>query len=69
VELGRPTDAVEHKANSVRDLAIVFAAAGKREEALAALAEAQVLYEQRGHTVGISRIEELRAELAASLGA
>jgi ATP/maltotriose-dependent transcriptional regulator MalT len=67
VELGRPTDAVEHRAHSLRDLAIVFAAAGKREEALAALAEAQALYEQRGHTVGIARVEELRAELAASL--
>jgi tetratricopeptide (TPR) repeat protein len=67
VELGRPTDALEHRAHSLRDLAIVLGAATKREEALAALAEAQALYEQRGHTVGVSRVEELRAELVATL--
>jgi class 3 adenylate cyclase len=68
VELGRPTDALEHRAHSLRDLAIVLGAATKREEALAALAEAQALYEQRGHTVGVSRVEELRAGLVATLG-
>jgi tetratricopeptide (TPR) repeat protein len=69
VELGSPTDALEHRAHSLRDLAIVLVAATKREEALAALAEAQALYEQRGHTVGVARVEELRAELVANLGA
>jgi class 3 adenylate cyclase len=69
VELGRPTDALEHRAHSLRDLAIVLGAAAKREEALAALAEAQALYEQRGHTVGVSRVEELRSELVATLEA
>jgi class 3 adenylate cyclase/tetratricopeptide (TPR) repeat protein len=68
VELGRPTDASEHKALSLCDLAIVLEAAQKREEALAALAESRVLYEAKGHTVGIARVDELRAELAASLG-
>ncbi|HET7354209.1 MAG TPA: hypothetical protein VFJ11_09215, partial [Gaiellaceae bacterium] len=69
VAFGRPTDALEHKALSLRDLAIVLSGAGKREEALAALAEAHALYEEKGHTVGVARVEELRSELAASLGA
>jgi class 3 adenylate cyclase len=68
-ELGRPTDSPETKANSLRDLAIVLGAAGKRDEALATLAEARGLYEQKGHTVGVARVEELRSELVASLDA
>jgi class 3 adenylate cyclase/tetratricopeptide (TPR) repeat protein len=69
VELGRPTDASEHKAQSLCTLAVVLKAAERREEALAALAGAHVLFEAKGHTVGVARVEELRAELAASLGA
>jgi class 3 adenylate cyclase/tetratricopeptide (TPR) repeat protein len=65
VALGEPTDALEAKANSLRDLAVVLAAAGKRDEALPALAEAQALYQEKGHTVGVARIEELRFELKA----
>jgi class 3 adenylate cyclase/tetratricopeptide (TPR) repeat protein len=64
-----PTDGLEVKADSYRDLAIVLSAAGRRDEALAALAQAQAFYEQKGHTVGIARVEELRAELVASLEA
>jgi tetratricopeptide (TPR) repeat protein len=65
VALGEPTDGLEVKAISFRDLAIVLAAAGKRDEALEALAEARVFYEEKGHTVGVARVEELRAELEA----
>ncbi len=64
---GEPTDALEVKANSYRDLAIVLSAAGKPDEALGALAEARSLYEQKGHTVGVARVEELRAELDVTL--
>jgi len=67
VELGRPTDAPEAKASSLRDLAIALVAAGQRDEALTALAEARSLYEQKGHTVGVARVEKLRAELGVTL--
>jgi ATP/maltotriose-dependent transcriptional regulator MalT len=69
VELGAPTDGLEVRANSLHDLAVVLAAAGKREIALDALAEAKALYEQKGHTVGVARVEEIRTELAAALEA
>ena len=69
VEWGRPTDALEVKADSYRDLAIVLVAADKRDEALEALAQAQRFYEEKGHTMGVARVEELRAELVASLDA
>jgi tetratricopeptide (TPR) repeat protein len=69
LELGRPTDAPEVKANSLRDLAIVLSAAEKRDEALEALDEARALYEEKGHTVGVARVEALRAELVATLEA
>jgi class 3 adenylate cyclase/tetratricopeptide (TPR) repeat protein len=66
---GEPTDSLEIKADSFRDLAIVLTAAGKQEDALAALAHAKALYEEKGHTVGVARVEELRSELVASLDA
>ncbi len=69
VAWGGPTDALEVKANSYRDLAIVLAAAGKRDEALAALDTAQTFYAEKGHTVGVANVEKLRSELVASLEA
>jgi class 3 adenylate cyclase/tetratricopeptide (TPR) repeat protein len=60
-------DALEVKANSYRDLAIVLAAADGRDEALEALGEARSLYEQKGHTAGVARIEELLSEVGATL--
>jgi class 3 adenylate cyclase/tetratricopeptide (TPR) repeat protein len=69
VELGRPTDALEHKAAALRDLATVLIAAGNRDEALAALVEARDLYDQKGHTVGVARVDAMRAELGATLEA
>jgi tetratricopeptide repeat protein len=69
VERGEPTDALDVKANSYRDLAIVLTAARKPDEALEALGEAQALYEQKGHTVGVANVEKLRSELLASLEA
>jgi tetratricopeptide (TPR) repeat protein len=69
VEWGEPTDALEVKADSYRDLAIVLAAADKRSEAREALARAQRLYEEKGHTAGVARVDVLRAELDASLEA
>ena len=68
VELGRPTDALEVRANSLRDLAVVLTAAKKQNEALDALDEAQRLYEEKGHTVGVGHVKELRAALAGDLG-
>jgi tetratricopeptide (TPR) repeat protein len=64
-----PTDSVASKADTYRDLAVVLAAAGKRDEALSALDEAQALYAEKGHTAGLARVEELRSELGASLEA
>jgi class 3 adenylate cyclase/tetratricopeptide (TPR) repeat protein len=68
VAWGEPTDALAHKADSYRDLGIVLAAAGKRDEAVSAFDQAQAFYEQKGHTVGVAHVEKLRAELEASLG-
>jgi class 3 adenylate cyclase/tetratricopeptide (TPR) repeat protein len=65
VTWGEPTDALTHKADSYRDLGIVLAAAGKRDEAVSAFDQAQALYEQKGHTVGVARVEKLHAELVA----
>jgi tetratricopeptide (TPR) repeat protein len=67
VAWGEPTDALVHKADSYRDLAIVFAAADKRDEALAALEQARSFYAEKGHTVGAAWMEELRSELLATL--
>ena len=64
-----PTDALAHKGDSYRDLAIVLGAAGKADDALAALVRAEALYGEKGHTVGVARVEEMRAELVASLEA
>jgi tetratricopeptide (TPR) repeat protein len=69
VAWAEPIDALDHKAASHRDLAIVLAAADKWDEALDALATAGELYEQKGLVVGAARIEELRSELVATLGA
>jgi class 3 adenylate cyclase len=69
VAWAEPTDALEHKAVAHRDLAIVLAAAGRGEEALAAVAQAHTLFEAKGHTVGVARTQKLRAELVASLEA
>ncbi len=66
VAWGEPTDALEYKANALRDLAIVLSAAGRHDEALEALDEARPLYEEKGHTVGVARVAELRGELAAT---
>jgi class 3 adenylate cyclase/tetratricopeptide (TPR) repeat protein len=64
-----PTDALEHRASSHLDLAIVLAAAGKRDEALTALDAAEPLFAQKGHTVGVARVEGLRAEIGDTLRA
>ena len=69
VRWAEPTDAIASKADTYLDLAAVLAAAGKRDEALSALAEAQALYAEKGHTVGLAGVDELRSELGASLEA
>jgi ATP/maltotriose-dependent transcriptional regulator MalT len=66
VALGQPTDALYVKADSLRDLAIVLIAVGRTGEALGAFDEARTFYEQKGHTVGVARIQELRSELVAT---
>jgi hypothetical protein len=57
---------VQH-ADAVVDLAVVLAAAGKRDEALAALDEARSVYEMKGHNLALARVEKLRSELVATL--
>ena len=69
VAWGEPTDALEVRANAHRDLAVVLAAAGKHDEAFEALEAARAHYEEKGHTVGLGVVDELRSELVASLGA
>ncbi|HJQ74415.1 MAG TPA: adenylate/guanylate cyclase domain-containing protein [Gaiellaceae bacterium] len=69
VALGDPTDQLEGKGLAFIDLAIVLAAAGRRGEALDALGTARVLFAEKGHVPGLARVEELRAELGATLEA
>jgi class 3 adenylate cyclase/tetratricopeptide (TPR) repeat protein len=69
VALGDPTDHLEGRARAVCDLALVLAAAAKSDEALAAFEVARKLYDQKGHTVGAARVDELRSELVATLDA
>jgi class 3 adenylate cyclase/tetratricopeptide (TPR) repeat protein len=57
---------VQH-ADAVVDLAVVLAAAGKRDEALAALDEARSIYAMKGHRLALARVEKLRSELVATL--
>jgi len=67
VALGDPTDSLEQKGNARYDLALVLIAANRRGEALEALDEARSLYEQKGHIVGMARVDDMRAELGATL--
>jgi tetratricopeptide (TPR) repeat protein len=67
VALAAPTDAPDEKAKAHFDLAVVLIAAGKRDEALAALDVAHGLYAEKGHIVGVARVEEMRSELGATL--
>jgi len=69
VALSEPTDSLEVKANALCDLATVLATAGKRDEALGALARAEGFYSEKGHTAGGARVHEMRAELSATLEA
>jgi tetratricopeptide (TPR) repeat protein len=69
VALGDPTDSLAEKASSYYDLAIVLIVADKRDEALGALDAARRLYQEKGHAVGMARVDELRSELVASLEA
>jgi class 3 adenylate cyclase len=69
VAWGEPTDALECKATSYFDLAVVLAAAARHQEALEALDQAQAFYAEKGHTVGVARVDALRAELGATLDA
>ena len=67
VAWAEPTDGIASKADTYRDLAVVLAASGKRDDALSALAEAQALYEAKGHTVGMAEVEQMRAGVGARL--
>ncbi|HUK45064.1 MAG TPA: adenylate/guanylate cyclase domain-containing protein [Gaiellaceae bacterium] len=61
LELCRETDAPVLRADSLADVAGVLDATS--EERIAALEEARLLYEQKGHLVGVARVD---AELAAA---
>ncbi|HJU37291.1 MAG TPA: adenylate/guanylate cyclase domain-containing protein [Gaiellaceae bacterium] len=69
VALSAPTDSLEVKANAECDLATVLAMSGKRDEALDALARADALFAEKGHTAGGARVQEMRAGLVATLDA
>ena len=69
VALSEPTDALEAKARAYCDLATVLGAAGKGDAARVALARAKALFEEKGHTAGVARVEQLRSELVATLEA
>ncbi len=69
VALSEPTDSLEVKANALCDLATVLGVAGKRDEALGALARAEVFFAKKGHTAGAARVHEMRAGLGATLEA
>jgi tetratricopeptide (TPR) repeat protein len=69
LSLSPGSEAPVHHGDALVDLGIVLAAAGKRDDALAALDEARSVYESKGYVLGIARTEKLRSELGATLEA
>jgi class 3 adenylate cyclase/tetratricopeptide (TPR) repeat protein len=69
VALSRGEEDPLHHADSLFDLGLVLVAAGKGEDALEALAGARSSYDRKGNAVGLARVEELQAELLATLDA
>jgi Flp pilus assembly protein TadD len=67
LSLSPGSEAPVHHGDALVDLGIVLAAAGKRDDALAALDEARSVYESKGYVLGIARTEKLRSELGATL--
>jgi predicted ATPase/class 3 adenylate cyclase len=64
VRLGEPTDLVNTQADALFDLAEVLALAERREDALAALEEAERLYEAKGNLISLERARSVARELA-----
>jgi tetratricopeptide (TPR) repeat protein len=65
VRLGEPTDLVNTQADALFDLAEVLALAERGEDALAALEEAERLYEAKGNLMALERARSVARELAA----
>jgi tetratricopeptide (TPR) repeat protein len=66
VELGEPTDALDMRAEALRDLAEVLQHAGKSDEARQALDRALELFEQKGNIVSAARVNRALAELESA---
>jgi tetratricopeptide (TPR) repeat protein len=64
VQLGEPTDLVNTRADALFDLAEVLALAERRDDALAALQEAERLYEAKGNLMALERARSVALELA-----
>lgn len=60
-----PTDFLSEVADAHADLAEVLIAAGKRDGATKELQRAMQVYAQKGHLVGVGRLEARLAELTA----
>ena len=64
VRLGEATDLLSTRADMLCDLAEVLRLAGRRADALPALATAARLYEQKGNLPGLERAQALAADLS-----
>ena len=67
IERANGTDFLDHQARAHEALADVLAAAGRPKEALAALRQADDLYEQKGNVVAVASARARYTELQASL--
>ena len=65
--LADSTDALEHRARIVTDLALLHRAAGKKRSARSLLVTAESLYEAKGHAVGVELVRRYRDQPAAAL--
>ncbi len=65
VDLAARTDYFDVRTDALLALADVLALAGRNAEAADAVAEARVVFEQKGHVVGVRRAQRLLEELGA----
>jgi class 3 adenylate cyclase len=67
VALLEPTDMLDAQGSAHLDVAIVLAAAGRRDEAADELAQSRALFAAKGNLVSVARVDRLAAEVGASL--
>ena len=63
VRIGEPSDLLVTRAEALCDLAEVLALGGRREDALAALADGSELFERKGNLTALARARTRAREL------